>query len=45
MSVFEKNIIMEIGSYIAGNGGYMSKDNDAYGKRRYQTISRRKTWY
>ena len=32
MSVFEKNIIMEIGSYIAGNGGYMSNENDAYRK-------------
>ena len=29
MSVLQKNIIMEIGSYIAGNGGYMSNTNDA----------------
>ena len=33
MSVFEKNIIMEIGSYIAGNGGYMSNTNDAGGSK------------
>ena len=32
MSVLRINIIMEIGSYIAGNGGYMSNENDAYGK-------------
>ncbi len=30
MSVLLKTIIMEIGSYIAGNGGYMSNENDAY---------------
>ena len=33
MSVFEKNIIMEIGSYIAGNGCYMSNTNDAGGSK------------
>jgi hypothetical protein len=32
LSVLRINIIMEIGSYIAGNGGYMSNENDAYGK-------------
>ena len=33
MSVFEKNIIMEIGSYIAWFGGYISNTNDTGGAK------------
>ena len=44
MSVLQKNIIMEIGSYIAGMEAVMSNTNNADGSKDIPTTFRRKIW-